>query len=385
MESKHPDQKYYELAEKWLNGSITPEEEKAFAEWYNKDHEAPLEIPTSFAPNEAALKQRIWAQVQKRRQGGRVIGMRLVRYSAAAALVLLVAGAAWLGWFRADVPVGVADAPPVSAPVSPDIQPGTQKAVLTLADGTQISLDDAADGELGRQGTTKVIKLDSGQLAYQAGGPAQGVSYNTLATPRGGQYEITLPDGTKVWLNASSSLRFPTAFTGKERTVELQGEAYFEVARNAAKPFTVKVNDMEVAVLGTHFNVMAYEGEGAAKTTLVEGSVKVKKGGEGVVIAPGQQAQVSAGGPLRVVKDANLEEVLAWKNGHFVFDGADIGSVMRQIERWYDVDIVYKGTVEAHFHGIIARNVPISKVFKMLELTGAVHFRMEDRKVIVSP
>lgn len=385
MEVKNEDRRYYELAEKWLEGTITPAEEQEFSDWYNKGQDAPVAIPAFLAATEQELKDRIWANIQQGKKRKQATLFRIVRYAAAAAIILLLAGAGWWGWMTTEKKPEAVAVKPVAPPQQHDILPGSNKAVLTLADGAQINLDDAQKGTLSKQGTTDVVKLANGQVAYQAGAPVEEVKYNTLSTPRGGQYQLTLPDGTTVWLNASSSIHFPTAFRGKERRVELRGEAYFEVAKNPDMPFKVSVNDMEVSVLGTHFNVMAYDNEGAAKTTLVEGSVRVNRGADAVVITPGQQAQVGAGSAIRVVPHADVEEALAWKNGYFQFNGARIESVMRQVERWYDVDVVYAGTIDEQFYGMISRNVEVSKVFKMLELTGAVHFKIDGRRVIVSP
>jgi ferric-dicitrate binding protein FerR (iron transport regulator) len=208
---------------------------------------------------------------------------------------------------------------------------------------------------------------------------------NTIQTPRGGQYQVILPDGTKVWLNAASSLAYPTAFTGADRAVKLNGEAYFEVADNKDKPFKVMAGNMEINVLGTHFNVMAYEDENAIKTTLLEGSVKVTNGKISHLLKPGQEGRVDRqSGAFRLL-EADANEAVAWKNGVFQFGGASIESVMREIVRWYDVDVEYQGRTNEHFRGTISRSVNASEVFKMLELTGAVHFTIDKKKIIVKP
>jgi transmembrane sensor len=211
------------------------------------------------------------------------------------------------------------------------------------------------------------------------------VVYNTISTPRGGQYQLMLADGSKVWLNAASSLRFPASFVGKERKVELLGEAYFEVAKNAKMPFKVKVNGMEVEVLGTHFNINSYENESTIRTTLLEGSVKINKNNSSSLLKPGQQAQMNKAGEIKIINDADVEEAIAWKEGKFQFDRADIHDIMRQLTRWYDVDVEYKGTVSSHFGGTISRDVNLSQVLNMLHLTGEVKFQVEDRKVVVMP
>jgi transmembrane sensor len=266
-----------------------------------------------------------------------------------------------------------------------DIAPGGNKAILTLANDSTIILDSAQNGTLSHQGNIKIIKLNDGQLAYdKTGVPNSEVLYNTVSTPKGGQYQLTLSDGSKVWLNAESSLRFPAAFSGRERKVELTGEGYFEVAKNKEKPFIVTANNTNVEVLGTHFNINAYSDENFIKTTLLEGSVKVSKGNASSLIVPGEQASVSKlSDVINVKNDVNVDGVVAWKNGKFYFDNVDIKTIMNQIARWYDVDVEYKGNISKIFGGTISRNVSASNVFKILEATGGVHFTIEGRKVIV--
>jgi ferric-dicitrate binding protein FerR (iron transport regulator) len=266
-----------------------------------------------------------------------------------------------------------------------DIAPGGDKALLTLADGRQIVLDTATNGMLAQQGGIKVIKI-GGQLSYDhEGNPAQ-VLYNTVTTPRGGQYQLELADGSKVWLNAASSLRFPTAFAGKDRTVELTGEGYFEVAHDASKPFHVKVNDMDVQVLGTHFNINSYSDEPSVKTTLLEGRVMVKKKEKFVYLNPGQQAILEpANDNINVANDVDVEEVVAWKNGRFLFTNAQIETIMRQVARWYDVDVVYEKKINETFSGELPRSKNVSELLKMLEATGSVDFEISGKQIIVRP
>lgn len=277
-----------------------------------------------------------------------------------------------------------------------DVSPGGNKAILTLADGSTIVLDSAKEGALSSQGNTQVIKLNNDQLAYQAKGQAGAVLYNTISTPRGGTYKIILPDDTKVWLNAASSLRFPTAFTGGERNVEITGEAYFEVASIAAGngkkvPFIVHVNKeqgndgMKVEVLGTHFNIMAYGDEKVARTTLLEGAVKVTQSNNSVLLSPMQQAIASkSGNDLKVTNHVDTNEETAWVNGMFQYNDADLSTIMRQLCRWYDVEVNYTGAVPAdHFTGKMPRNLSLAKVLKILELSD-VHFRIEGKKIIVT-
>ncbi len=263
------------------------------------------------------------------------------------------------------------------------ILPGGNKAVLTLSDGTNILLDTTHEGALANQGNTKVMRLNKTTLAYNADKENDlEIVYNTLSTPQGGVYQLILPDGTKVWLNASSSIHFPTVFKGNERNVTVTGEAYFEVAKNAAMPFIINVKDVEVKVLGTHFNIMAYDNESSINTTLLEGAVKVSKGSLNKMLVPGQESRIYKTGDIKVV-EADIEEVMAWKNGWFEFNEYDIEKVMRQIARWYNVEIVYEGKIPTgHFSGLVSRANDISEVLKIIS-AGGVQLKMEGRKVII--
>ncbi|WP_343700013.1 FecR domain-containing protein [Chitinophaga sp.] len=295
--------------------------------------------------------------------------------AAAAAVLLLIAG--WWG-LNKQTPVTTARTQPVE-----DIRPGTNKATLVLADGSVVTLDSAGNQVI-HQGST-VINQRNGQLLYKAGNGTTAVTYNTLTTPRGGQFVITLPDGSRAWLNAASSIRFPTAFTGRERKVEMTGEAYFEIAKDARKPFMVAVNDMTIEVLGTHFNVNAYTDENVLATTLLEGAVRLTKGTESVSIKPGEQAQWKAGGNAFTIGHPEVDQVMAWKNGFFRFSGDNITAIMKQLARWYDIEPVYAGNMTMKdYDGYISRSSNISEVLKMLELTEEVSFRIEGRKVTVT-
>lgn len=286
-----------------------------------------------------------------------------------------------------------------------DIAPGGNKAILTLADGQKIVLTDAKNGELAAQAGVVVTKLADGQIVYTVQPGKVGVTrMNSIETPKGGQYQIVLPDGTKVLLNAASVLTYPASFVNaKSRRVQLKGEAYFEVAKVMLKkrggmskeqglrskeqgvrmPFIVVTDKQKIEVLGTHFNVNSYADEPFSKTTLVEGSVLVNASGGSELLTPGNQAIVGNG--KLTVAEANVEEVLAWKNGYFMFDSEDIGSVMRKISRWYNVDVVFEGDVSKdRFGGTVSRFSNVSKVLRKLELTNKVHFRMEERRIIVT-
>jgi transmembrane sensor len=265
-----------------------------------------------------------------------------------------------------------------------DVPPGGNKAVLTLANGRQVILDSLLGTESFRQGSS-VVTNQNGQLAYNIEKTPMDVVFNTLTTPRGGQYQVMLSDGSRAWLNAESSIYFPTNFTGNERRVRITGEVYFEIEKNPDMPFKVEVGQVEVRVLGTHFNVNAYNSRDAIKTTLIEGSVEVISEKEKLMLKPGQQAQVTSNGGTNAIENVNIDEVMAWKAGFFQFNNADIETVMQQIARWYDVEVLYDGKVTKLFGGSIPRDMSASNVFKALELTGGVHFKIEGRTVIVRP
>ncbi|GAA3918541.1 DUF4974 domain-containing protein [Chitinophaga oryziterrae] len=262
------------------------------------------------------------------------------------------------------------------------IMPGSNKAVLTLADGSSVTLDSTGKQVI-RQGNTTIMQ-SGGQLEYTTNGNSNTISYNTLRTPRGGQFHLTLPDGSAVWLNAASSVTYPTAFTGADRTVKVTGEAYFEIAKMANKPFRVKISETTVInVLGTNFNINAYTDEPFTNTTLLEGSIGVMTGNnQQVVLRPGQQARTT-GTDVKVLDNTDIDQVIAWKNGAFNFDGTDLSSVLRQLSRWYDVDVVFEGKIpQRRFGGAIQRNLQLQQVLRILEKMD-IKFRMDGRKLIV--
>jgi len=303
-----------------------------------------------------------------------------IRYAAAAAIIAGAIALAFL--WRSPGPSTQTNIPLAQQTIN-NITPGANKAVLTLADGTTITLDST-----GRQvisGDTHITQ-QNGQLVYNANGTDNRLQYHTLSTPRGGQFKLTLPDGTKVWLNSASSLRYPTAFTGKDRIVELQGQGYFEVAQQANQPFKVKVNTMEVQVLGTDFDVMAYGDEATVNTTLVAGSVQVKEGNTLRLLHPGQQAVLDHGNHALTVQEADVQKIIAWKNGLFVFNNMTLAAILREVARWYDVDIVYTVTPSTELYGGgISRNLQLEGVLNLLEASGFNHFKVEGRKIIVLP
>jgi len=326
---------------------------------------------------------------------------RISRYrlAAAAALLLLVSIAWWALLHKPLQHPVIVKKEPVSTPHN--IQPGSNKAILQLADGSTIVLNNTIKRSLAQQGNVQVVQSDSGRLEYLANGNANASlnTYNTLITPRGGQFQVVLPDGTKVWLNAASSIRYPTLFNEHERRVEISGEVYFEVAHLFASPakgggrvpFIVSIHPSsergrknEVEVLGTHFNINAYDDEPTIKTTLLEGSVKI--GNENpVILKPGEQASLSQTSHNIPVQLVDVENVVAWKNGFFQYKSADLPSVMRQVARWYDLNIVYAGNIPSdRFTGKIPRSVGIDRLLKWLQWSD-IHFKIEGKTMIVTP
>jgi ferric-dicitrate binding protein FerR (iron transport regulator) len=267
--------------------------------------------------------------------------------------------------------------------VQVDVSPGREGAILTLADGTQVALDSLGNGTVATQNGTRV-KLEDGQLAYDAAGNSSSVvSYNTMTTPKGRQFQLVLPDGSKVWLNAATSIKYPTVFAENKRLVEIEGEAYFEIADNE-KPFMVKVNDaMVTEVLGTSFNINSYENEKAVKTTLIEGSIRVNAYGHLQMLKPGQQVQVYPDQTLKMADNIDINQVTAWKNGYFDFNNADLQVMMRQLERWYDITVVYEGKMPTIvFKGQMDRNVQLSDVIRFLTASG-IKTSQEGRTLII--
>jgi len=248
-------------------------------------------------------------------------------------------------------------------------------------------LDSLGNGVVTTQNGTKVL-LQNGQLVYKTDNSVKtAIGYNTMTTPKGRQFQLVLPDGSKVWLNAASSIRYPTVFTGNERKVEVTGEAYFEVVKNSTSPFRVKINDeAEVEVLGTHFNVNSYMNEESINTTLLEGSVSVKNSSGKLILQPGQQARVAGNEKIKLFAEVDVEKVMAWKNGVFNFQDATLEEVMRQLERWYDIDVVYEKNIpRLEFYGKMGRDLSLAAVLRGLEKSN-VHFRIEDgRKLVVLP
>lgn len=296
----------------------------------------------------------------------------------AAILFLVIGTAVFFLYNKSDNPHFSASNPvPVTTPG--DILPGTNKAILTLSDGKKIAL--TGGNEALNDGGVHIDKSD-GKLVY---GSTDIVAYNTMSTPRGGQYKLVLADGTQVWLNAASSITFPTAFAGAERLVEITGEAYFDVAKDKKRPFIIKSGETQVRVLGTSFNINAYHDEITARTTLVEGQIIVKSNRAQKTVAPGQQAETLQNGNIELLNNVDVDQVVAWKNGSFSFNRTPLKEVMRQVARWYDVEILYESVIpDLKFGGELKRNLLLMDMLEILTKTG-VHFRVEGKKLIVFP
>jgi transmembrane sensor len=395
---KHIPENILALIEKYNAGTATTEEKLVVNEWYKSFDDTAVELVVNDKNAKEQLNERMRMRLLDTIENEDRIIETKPRHKwqiPAAAAVLLIFAITYLVTNRTttkNVIVRNISPKPI---LKNDVAPGGNKAILTLADGSSIVLDSASNGTLGQQGNIKIIKLDNGLLAYSVNGKQltenDEAFYNTISTPRGGQYQITLADGTMVWLNAASSIRFPVLFTGTQRKVEITGEVYFEVAKNKTMPFKVKATSSEIEVLGTHFNVNAYEDEATTKTTLLEGSIKVSttsfvSNTQTIkFLQPGQQASSSNDGKINILSNADLEETMAWKNGRFQFKSADLKLMLRQIARWYDVDVEYRGNVDLHFTGQLTRNENVSKVFEKLALTNEVHFKIEGRRIIVTP
>ncbi len=349
---------------------------------------------TAFQPSVEAVYKQIQEKLYTRTLNtpAAVVGIRKHYWYRIAAAALFIIGIGMAVFYLRPSTLTPAGKQNQTLQAVSGLVPGGNKAVLTLSDGSQITLDSAGNGTLSQQGTIKVVKLENGQIAYEGKASAAGeMLYNTVTTPKGGQYKIMLEDGTQVWLNAASSIRYPAAFTGNSRPVEISGEVYFEVAKDKVRHFIVSNsnNESSIEVLGTHFNVNSYAEEDEMKVTLLEGVVKVAAGKNKNILKPGQQAvvkQAVQSPEIKISDNVDIEEVMAWKNGRFYFgEKATIEDIMRQMVRWYDLEFEYRGKVTQQFWGSMSRDVNAEEVFKKLEATGGVHFQIQGKKVIVMP
>ncbi|NVM65184.1 hypothetical protein FHW88_003488 [Mucilaginibacter sp. SG538B] len=379
-------QYFIQILTKYKRGEATQEEIKFLESYYNlfdlNDDLITDENEADYLYLKDAIKAKVDERIAQYEKKPVTMPLRSgwTRYAVAASILLFISVGAYFfvrNRYKADN---------LAANSYKGIVPGTNKATLTLANGTTISLDDAANGQIAKQAGVKITKTADGQIVYQAEATGQNQAVqNTVTTPNGGQYKIILPDGTNVWLNAASSITYPTVFKGAEREVTLNGEGYFEVTKNKAMPFRVKSALQTIEVLGTHFNVNAYGDEALLKTTLLEGSVKVTSATNSILIVPGEQAVISRTGNGTISKQqVNLDKEVAWKNGVFSFADEDIREVMRQVSRWYDIDVVYEGDMPTEkFFGEISRSSKLTDVFRILELNN-MKFSVEGKTVKVS-
>jgi ferric-dicitrate binding protein FerR (iron transport regulator) len=382
------------IVDRYLSDEATPEERAILDEWYRSFDDRFAEVSSNDEDSPEKLGERMRLRLLEEIGARDVVPMGPRRYSwigmAAALLLLLGLG---LGirmiWFN--VEADAVSPKIVRADVRP-LTPGTDRAWLRLSDGSVLYLDSSGPGLLASEAGMRLEKKADGSIVYVSGQgisvPSDTMVFHEISTPRGGQYQVILSDGTRVWLNAETTLRFPVVFSGADRHVDLLGEAYFEVAKDQRRPFRVMTAGSLVEVFGTHFNVNAYADEAAVRTTLLEGRVGVRpsSGASGHtlrMLSPGQQASVKPDGTVRVDDRADTEEAIAWKNGRFHFNSADIRAIMRQIARWYDAEVVFEGNPELHFTGQITRRDEVSRVLQMMEMTGEVRFRIEGRKIIV--
>lgn len=385
-------EKFKELLDKYLSGEASLEEEQQLLNFYgsfNKDA-SKLDAP----PNTELLGDKVFDRISQsiHNQEEPLPSRRLYYLKSFSVAAMILMTVTFGIYFYTNRDLEQAETY-VEINAKNDILPGTNKAILTLADGSKISLDDAANGLLASQGNIAITKTENGQIVYERNieskkGNMGYSAINTIQTPNGGKYKITLPDGSKVWLNSASTIQYPASFDGIERKVILKGEAYFEIAHNKDVPFRVVSNNQIVEVLGTHFNINSYEGEDYTKTTLLEGSVRVilnsskEKSSNTKLLKPGEQSLTSKSKSNIQVENADTEKAIAWKNGYFKFKNTPINEIMREIERWYDVELVYEGKIPTdEFTGFISNDVKLSAVLKIMEQSGGVKFTAKGKKI----
>lgn len=378
----------------YVAGLATPAEDQLVQEWFHAFDFTQATITSDVQDLRQQVAQRMWQKIDqaidtpaKHTTTGRSIFYRY-RWAAAACIAFLSAGAYFLFLQQQPHQQSIASQPQTT------ILPGTSKATLTLSDGSTITLDSNTGNTITDPNGIKIINLTKGQLAYNRSNilhHTSEISYNLLSTPRGGQYEVVLSDGSHIWLNAASALRYPNAFTGKERSVEISGEAYFEIAPNPHMPFKIKVNGgSEVEVLGTHININAYSDEATVKTTLLQGSIRVTNAVQSAILQPGEQctlaANVANNQGLQIAR-VNTDEVIAWKNGVFNLHNIGVAEMMRQLSRWYDIEVTYEGRTPAiTFWGEMSRSENLAAILDFMKESG-IHFRIDNggKKIIVTP
>jgi transmembrane sensor len=369
------------LLQKYIAGTIDESETQELLDLYNGISSRRAVYPDERERVSERMLRRLNKEIHQEKRN--TVFTKFWRIAAAVTAVFVCAGI-----YIATRP-DLNNRPLVKSPVvKQQIVPGTYAAVLTLGNGKQIFLNSSIKGTLAVQGNTIITKNTAGQISYRtadhSGMPDMAVSYNTIATPAGGQFRVTLPDGSNVWLNAASSLKYPSRFEGAERHVELHGEAYFEIYKNKNAPFTVTADHVNIEVLGTHFNVMAYNNEPSVNTTLLEGSVSLSSDRTQKILVPGQQAAADRASDNITLNTVNVEDAVAWKNGYFSFNKMNIKTAMNKIARWYNVDIEYSGNVNNKIlGGTVSRAGNITELLNYLELTGIAKFKIEGRRIKV--
>jgi transmembrane sensor len=393
MADQKNEKRLKELEAKWLNGTITPEEAHEYAEWYNDDNDQPLNIPVNIAENEEQHRLKMLNQIHNNTAQKKTPIKTLYKYAAAAAILIVIGTTIFYNYQTASNKTAK------SIALINDVLPATDKAILTLSTGQKIELSNQQQLTDGRT----IINNTNGQLSYsnpergsfspfEKGGSGSEHNatlrggFNTISTPRGGKYTVKLPDGSKVWLNAASSITFPTVFTTNKREVSTTGEAFFEITKNAGQPFIVTTNNqMKIQVMGTSFNINAYANENEIRTTLIEGKVKILSANKSLTLNPGEQSNYTQEKLIRS-ENIDIEKVLSWKQNRFVFESDKISAIMRELERWYDVDIIIEGNNKDElFSGILNRDKNVSDVFKMLQKAGNIQYRIERKKIYVKP
>lgn len=382
------------LYERFLRNESKPEDIRRLMELFGTADDQTLQElvrkqlndPFATAPYNTGNNERydrIFNNLKQQIEPARPTRTLWVKISVAASVVLFL-GAWSYYFFRNSMPH------PVIAEhrIHNDVKPGGNKAYLILSDGQSIALAGQRSGLIGKDAGNSIVKTADGQLKYvkrHNNHIGKEIPLNTLQTPVGGYYKVVLADGTKVWLNAASQLRYPADFRNmKQRKVELKGEAYFEVAKDSAHPFIVQTDDQQISVLGTHFNVNAYHDDGGSKTTLLEGSIRAAGKNAQAIIKPGQQVISSSTGKLNI-DEVDTELVVAWKNDQFMFESEPVRPLMKAVARWYDVEVIFGADVpDVRFNGAISKFENISAVLKILESTGKIHFEVNGRKVYVT-
>ena len=375
------------LIEKYNNQTANPTERMMVEEWYDRvDGEELMQNEFNNQETKKQIFENISARIEEKKNEKKPLKLKAfypLLLKAAAIIVILLTGTY--------IYLKQTDHSSLNTSLKgkkSSIIPGGDNAVLLLADGSKIVLNNASDGQIADQLGVKVVKTKSGELIYRfaRNTNSKSVAVNTVITPRGGQYHLILVDGTEVWLNAASSIKFPTAFNGANRRVEISGEVYFEVAKNKNKPFIVHTDQSDIKVLGTHFNINAYDDEEYQRTTLLEGSIEIKRGNRKALLIPGQQANINQqSDQINIQEVEDPDAIIAWKNGYFQFEKSDLQSVMRQISRWYDTDVSYNGAIPTkQYTGKIPRSVNAIKLIEMLSYSG-IHCNIEHNQITVNP